>query len=193
MVFPIVGAIDFGLIYPLLIIPLAIMGATNGFNILGGFNGLEAGMGAIILSFLGIVALFNNIPWVSLIAFCAVAALLGFLLFNKYPARIFPGDSLTYPIGALIAILAIVGNMEKFALILFAPYFIELLFNIKTKFKKECFGVPQKDGTLKAPEKTTSLTHVLLKYIKTEKGVVYAFWTIEILIGLSVLIITNIW
>jgi len=186
---PLLGPVDFGLLYPLLIVPLGIVGAANGFNILAGFNGLEAGMGAVILSFLGIVAWFHQLPWITLIAFCAVMALLGFLAFNWYPARVFPGDALTYAIGTLIAILAILGSMEKLAIILFIPYFIELVFDLKTKFKKECWGTPQKDGSLKPPEKATSLAHVLMKFFKTEKSIVAALLSIEVLLGVGALAI----
>ncbi len=181
---PFIGIVDFGILYPLFFVPLAVVGAANGFNILGGLNGLEAGMGAIILSFLGVISWFEHLPWLSLISFCAVAALVGFLFFNAYPARVFPGDSLTYSIGALIAAIAIVGNMEKFAVILFIPYFIELAFNVKSRFKKECFGLPKRDGSLQPPEKITSLTHIFMKLTRSEKGTVSSLLLIEVILGL---------
>ena len=53
---PFIGAVDFGLIYPLLIIPIGVIGATNGLNLLAGHNGLEAGLVAIIFSVLGLIA-----------------------------------------------------------------------------------------------------------------------------------------
>src|SRR3989344_5854884 len=55
MVVPILGRLDFGIFYPLLIIPLAISAASNSFNMLAGFNGLEAGLRIIMLGALGIV------------------------------------------------------------------------------------------------------------------------------------------
>ncbi len=48
-----------------------------------------------------------------------VGALLAFLWFNWYPAKVFPGDTLTYSVGALVACIAILGDMEKIAVILF--------------------------------------------------------------------------
>ena len=47
---PFVGAIDLGLIYPLVLVPIGVVGASNGFNMVAGYNGLEAGMGMIIFS-----------------------------------------------------------------------------------------------------------------------------------------------
>ena len=119
MLLPLIGAVDFGIIYPLIIIPIGIVGASNGFNMLAGYNGLEAGMGIIILSIMSFIAWQNNLGWVSILALCMVFSLLAFLIYNKYPAKIFPGNSLTYAAGALIAIVAVLGNMEKIALILF--------------------------------------------------------------------------
>jgi UDP-N-acetylglucosamine--dolichyl-phosphate N-acetylglucosaminephosphotransferase len=100
---PFLGPVDFGIFYPLIIIPIGITVAANGFNMLAGYNGLEAGMGIIILSVMGFVAWQSGLGWVSMLAFCMVFALVAFLKYNWYPAKIFPGDTLTYSAGALIA------------------------------------------------------------------------------------------
>ena len=47
---PLLGELNFGLLYPLVIIPIAVIGAANGYNMLAGYNGLEAGLGVIIIS-----------------------------------------------------------------------------------------------------------------------------------------------
>lgn len=192
MILPFIGRTDVGILYPLFFIPIGIMGAANGFNMLAGMNGLESGMGAIILSTVGIAAFLTNAPWVSLIAFSAVAALFAFFIFNRFPARVFPGDALTYSIGALIAITVILGDMERIGLFLFTPYFIELALKARFKFKAESFGIPQPDGTLKVPEKIGSLTHVYAKVFKTEKATVRAILATQICIGVIALI-SMIW
>ena len=179
MSIPFIGSVNFGITYPLLIVPLGIVGAANGFNMLAGFNGLEASMGIIILSTLGFIAWFNKILWLATITFSTVASLLAFLVFNKYPAKVFPGNSLTYAVGALIACVAILGNMERIAVFLFMPYFVELIIKAKNKFKTECFGIPQKNGSLKPPKRIGSLTHICLKFVKTEKEVVYLLLVVE--------------
>ena len=162
--------IDFGLLYPLLLIPLGIIGASTTFNFLAGYNGLEASQGILILSALSIVAFLNGFAWVSVIALCMVAALLAFYLFNKYPAKIFPGDSLTYPVGALIAAIEIVGNMEKIALFFFIPYILETILKLRGKLKKESFGKVNKEGSLEMPyEKIYGLEHLAIKILKKIK------------------------
>ncbi len=124
MAFPFLGTIDIGLLYPLLIIPIGMIGASNAFNMLAGYNGLEAGMGVVILSTLGLIAYSNGNVVATVIAVTTVSALIALLYFNKYPAKVFPGDTLTYPVGAIVAIVAILGNMEKSAVILFSLYYI---------------------------------------------------------------------
>src|SRR3989344_4891189 len=74
---PLVGAISLGQIYPLILIPLGIVGATTTFNILAGFNGLEAGQGVILLSALSLVAFLTGNSWLAIVALCMIAALLG--------------------------------------------------------------------------------------------------------------------
>jgi UDP-N-acetylglucosamine--dolichyl-phosphate N-acetylglucosaminephosphotransferase len=191
---PFLGPVNFGLLYPLLIVPIAIMGAANGYNLLAGFNGLEAGIGAIILTTLGLVALKTGASWLALVAFLAVAALLGFLLFNWYPARVFPGDSLTYSIGALIAVIAILGNMEKLAILLFLPFFIDAglyaVGRVKDKMGDfQAFGKPNPDGTLELPyKKLRDSGHIAIWLQKklfgkaTEKGVTATILLFELLL-----------
>lgn len=197
---PFLGLIDIGILYPLIFIPVAIIGASQGFNMLGGLNGLEVGLASIILFTLGFLTwrindISNEIftSWIALICLTMFAALIAFWLFNKYPAKVFPGDVLRYALGALIACVAILGNIEKAALILFIPYFIELFIKIKNKLKTECFLIPQEDGSLEIPEKIGSLTHVvakLLSKIKTkiyEKDIVYSLYCFELILAIIVL------
>jgi UDP-N-acetylglucosamine--dolichyl-phosphate N-acetylglucosaminephosphotransferase len=163
MSLPFLGVVDFGILYPLIIIPAGIVGAANGYNMLAGYNGLEAGMGVIILSVLGFVAWQEGFSWVAVLSLCMVFSLLAFLRYNWYPAKIFPGDTATYSIGALIACVAILGNMEKIAMGLFALYFIEFFIKASTRFKGECFSSPTENDILTFSGRPESLTHVVIR------------------------------
>lgn len=177
------GSVNLGILYPLLIIPIGIIGASNGFNMLAGINGLESGMGTIILAFMGIVTWSTGTYWLSIVSLLMAASLLGFFVFNKYPASVFPGDSMTYSVGALIAIIAILGNFEKIAVFIFLPYLIELVLKTKSYFKAESFGVVQKDGSLNPKNgKIGSLTHLLMKQGLKEKGIARTLFSIEIIL-----------
>ena len=188
--------IDFGLFYPLLLIPIGVLGATTTFNFLAGYNGLEAGQGILILSALSIVTYLTGNAWLSVVGGFMVASLLAFYIFNKHPAKIFPGDVLTYSVGALIAGMAILGNFEKIAIFVFIPYIIEVILKIRIKLKKQSFCKPQADGSLEMPyEKIYGLTHLSLFILKKfknkvyEKDVVNLIFVFQIIICLLALVI----
>lgn len=187
---PFLGLIDIGILFPLIAVPIAVVGASNAFNMLAGYNGLEAGMGIIILSALGYRAWTTDIGWVAVLAFCMVFTLLAFYFFNKYPAKIFPGDCMTYPVGAAIAIVAILGNIERLALFLFIPYFIEFVLKLRGLMQNESFAVPNEDGSISRPyEKIYGLEHLMINTISKiknkvyETDVVYAIFIFEIIIA----------
>ena len=113
IVLPFLGLTELGIYYPLILIPIGIAGASTTYNFLAGFNGLESGQGIIILSFLSLISFLTGTYWLSIVGLCMVFSLLIFWRYNKYPARVFPGDVLTYSLGALIAGMAILGNFEK--------------------------------------------------------------------------------
>lgn len=161
---PLIGTVDFGILYPLILIPIGVVGASNALNMLAGLNGLEAGSGAVLMAFLGLFCYINGRIEAAVLAFVTLASLIAFLRFNWYPAKIFPGDSFTYSLGAIVASIAIIGNIEKFALLIFAPWFVELILKARSKFKAQSFGILQEDGTLKAPyDKIYSITHFVMK------------------------------
>ncbi len=184
--------IEFGLLYPLIIIPLGIIGATTTFNFLAGYNGLEAGQGIIILSALALVTFLTGNSWLSVIAICMIASLFAFCIFNRYPAKVFPGDVMTYAVGALIASIAIVGNIEKIAVFFFIPYIIETILKVRGKLEKQSFAKVKKDGSLDIPyNKIYGLEHLsiyLLKRVKKSKKV-YEREVVWFIHGFQILII----
>ncbi len=155
MTFPLIGVIDFGILYYLVLIPLGMTGAANAMNMIGGYNGSEAGLGVLIMTVMAIIAFSTNSMLAFTLLIAMIGALLGFIYFNWFPAKIFMGDAGTLQIGAVIAAAAIIGNMEKYAVLLFALYFVNLLifmWGVLTKAKLVRFAHPDKDGKLVAPE-----------------------------------------
>lgn len=189
MLIPFFGAINFGILYPLLIIPIGVLGAVTTFNFLAGYNGLETSQGILILSGLAIVTYITGNPWLSVIALFMVSSLIAFYFFNKYPAKVFPGDILTYSTGALIASIAILGNIEKIAVFFFIPYIIEAALKIRGGLEKQSFAKVNKDGNLEMPyKKIYGLEHLAIYILKKinkkvhEKDVVYLINGFQILI-----------
>ncbi len=183
--------VNLGLFYPLLFVPLGIIGATTTFNFLAGYNGLEAGQGIIILSALSLVTWKRGNSWLSLILLIMVFSLLAFYIFNKYPATVLPGDVLTYSVGALIAITAILGNIEKIAVFFFIPYILETGLKLRGRLKIPSFARVNEDGSLEVPHnKFYGLEHIAIYVLKKtkknkkvyEREVVLAIFCFQVLI-----------
>lgn len=167
---PFIGLVDVGLLYPLVLVPLIIVFCSNAANMLAGLNGLEAGIGIINLFALGVYTLFFGRFEGALIALIMASALVGILIFNRYPARILPGDTLTYLVGSSFASAVIIGNVEKFAVILVIPWLCEFFLKLRKRFKVSSLGVLQKDGTLKSKyDSIYSLTHVPMKIFRIKE------------------------
>jgi UDP-N-acetylglucosamine--dolichyl-phosphate N-acetylglucosaminephosphotransferase len=181
---PLIGSVDFGVLYPLLIVPIGVVGASNMVNMLGGFNGLEAGMGLVYTTGLGIFAYTHGSTVAAAIFFVTAAALAAILKYNFYPAKILAGDSLTYTLGAIVACGAIIGNMEKAALITMAPFLIQGVLKFYSKFKLGHFasdlGILKRDGTIKSKyDEIYSWTHVAMKLNLTEPQIVMLLVAIQ--------------
>ena len=102
---------------------------------------------------------------------------------------------MTYSIGALIAIIAILGDVERIALIIFIPYFLELILKLRGRLKKESFAKVLEDGSLEQPyEKIYGLEHLTIKILKKikkrvyEKDVVYTILLSELILCILVII-----
>jgi len=184
---PLIGNVNFGILYPLILIPVGVVCSANAINLLGGFNGSEAGTGVVYCSFLGLYAMIHGEIVSSAIFFSTVGALIGVLKFNWFPAKILSGDSLTYCLGAVVAAGVIVGNMERAGIIIMIPFVIEFLLKLRSKFSAACLGKLRKDGKLDAPygREIYSWTHIIMKLGKlTEKQVTIVLIAIQIIFGL---------
>ena len=161
-ILPFLGKVELGVTYPLLLIPLAILCCSNATNFLAGFNGLEAGMGFALHLALGLYALSQGQTNAALIALTFAGALLAFLRYNWYPAKVFPGD-LNYTIGAVCVCVTVIGNMEKFAILCFTPWILEAFLKAFSRFEAESYGILQENGVVKPMGKQIrGLTHLVM-------------------------------
>jgi len=186
---PFLGQVDFGIFYPLVLVPLGVSGAANAFDMLAGFNGLETGLSLIISLFLALIALkigaFNSF----LILLCLAGSSLALYFFNRYPSKIFVGDIGTMSSGALIATAVILGNFELAGLIMFLPHFLDFFIKIRHHLPKT-FG-EYKEGKLYPPQnQVKGLGQLIMKLFGgiSEKNLVRVTFLIEILCGIFALI-----
>ncbi len=111
-----VGAISFGLAaWPLTII--WIVGITNAVNLIDGLDGLAAGIAAITIGTVGVIALNLGQPVMATLMLICLGSLIGFLVFNFNPARIFLGDSGTYFLGFLLATSSLTTSVKTGAVV----------------------------------------------------------------------------
>ena len=186
MLIPFIGPIPLGILYPLIIVPIGVVAASNLTNMLGGLNGLEVGMGSIAVLSLIISSIISE-KWICILVLTPMlGALLAFLPYNIYPSQVFPGNSGTYLVGAVTAGAVILGDMEMIGVITLLPYIVEFFVKALTLFRGECFGVLNPDGTLSPPNPRhmQSLTHIMMRYGRnTEKEIVTRFWLLEAAVG----------
>lgn len=105
---------------------LAVIGTVNGANFTDGLDGLASSVTVLIATFFTVVAIGTD-SGIEPITCAVVGALLGFLLFNVYPASVFMGDTGSLALGGFVASTAYMMNMPIFILIVALIYWIEVL------------------------------------------------------------------
>lgn len=103
---------------------IALIGTVNGANFTDGLDGLATGVTIVISVFLTVVSIGTGVEPISA-AF--VGALMGFFLYNVYPARVFMGDTGSLALGGYVAATAFVLKMPIFIVIIAFIYLIEVI------------------------------------------------------------------
>lgn len=171
----------------LLSIPFFIA-ISNIFNIFAGLNGLEIGSSTIISFFFMFYLFIFGYYFSGFIIFGIFLILLSFLFYNKYPARIFPGNIGTLLIGGFFASFTLYYNLYYFLIPLLSLHIIDCLLK---GFSAGYFSFSEKkptkvlkSGILKPEKDFLSFVRLLLR-IKpmNEKQTVRVIWILEIIVG----------
>ncbi len=116
---------DLGILYiPFLFVTL--LGTVNGVNFTDGLDGLASGVTVLVATFFTVVAIGTG-SGIHPITGAVVGSLLGFLIYNVYPARVFMGDTGSLALGGFVAAAACVLKMPLFILIIGMIYLVEVL------------------------------------------------------------------
>jgi UDP-N-acetylglucosamine--dolichyl-phosphate N-acetylglucosaminephosphotransferase len=187
---PFIGMVDLGIFYIFILVPIAIAVCSNLTNMLAGFNGLESGMAAVMFAALTVLAVSQGQIEMSIITLSMLAALVAFMYFNKYPAKVFPGDVGNLTIGVAVASAVIIGNLETAGVILMMPYIADFAVKVKNRFPhthQDLKGgkLYPKDGRVKG------LVHVVMKAFKgiSERNLVLFFIAVELVFAAIALIL----
>lgn len=120
-------SIDFGILYPLVAL-FWLVGFSNAVNLTDGLDGLVSFTAIPTFLFFGLYGWFiADEPGIALFAFSAVGALIGFLVFNVYPAKIFMGDTGSLALGAALAGLSILLKLELLLVLIGIVFVVETL------------------------------------------------------------------
>lgn len=179
--------LNLGWTYGLFILFL-LVGSSNAVNITDGLDGLAGGLSAIAFAAYGIIAWSTS--WlagyteIAIFSFILVGSLLGFLLFNSHPAKVFMGDTGSMALGATLAAIAILTRHEISLAVIGGVFVIETLSTLIQiiairKFHKRVFK--------KAP-----LHHHFEELGWQETDIVKTFWVVGLI--LAMLMITyGVW
>lgn len=171
-----------------LFILLVLVGTTNAVNISDGLDGLAGGLSVVAIMAYGVIAWGSK--WISgyqeiaIFAFVLCGAILGFLVFNTHPAKVFMGDTGSLALGGALATIAILTKHELSLLLLGGVFVVETLSSAIQiiairKFHKKVF--------LKAP-----LHHHFEELGWEETDIVKLFWVVGLFLAM-IGIIYGVW
>lgn len=154
-----------------------LIGASNAVNLTDGLDGLAGGLSAIAFIAFSLISLAAGFEEVGIFSFILTGALLGFLIFNTHPAKVFMGDTGSLSLGAVMAVVAILTHREITLLIVASVFVIETLsvilqvFWVKV-FKKKLFLM-------------TPLHHHFEKLGWAENDIVKLFWVVGLILTMA--------
>ena len=179
--------VSLGWVFGLFIL-LVLVGTTNAVNISDGLDGLAGGLSVVAIMAYGVIAWGSK--WISgyqeiaIFAFVLCGAILGFLVFNTHPAKVFMGDTGSLALGGALATIAILTKHELSLLLIGGVFVVETLSSAIQiiairKFHKKVF--------LKAP-----LHHQFEELGWEETDIVKLFWVVGLFLAM-IGIIYGVW
>ena len=173
-------SIDFKYLYPFLILIMSA-GESNGVNLSDGLDGLATGLSMIAIAPFIIFSIMTKDYVLASYATAMVGALLGFMMFNYHPAKIFMGDVGSLGLGGFLAVLAILTKQELLLILVGGVFLMETLSVIiqVTSFKlrgKRVF-------------KMAPIHHHFEMLGWSEQQVTISFWFIGFICGILAIVI----
>ena len=172
--------INLGFLYGAFLL-FVLVGSSNAVNITDGLDGLAAGLSAIAFFAFGIISWGSS--WtagnedIAIFCFVLVGALVGFLVYNSHPAKVFMGDTGSLALGAALGSVAIISNHEFTLIVVAGVFIIETLSVIIQliaikKFHTKVFLI--------AP-----LHHHFEKLGWSEVDIVRLFWSVGLILSMA--------
>lgn len=118
--------IEMGWVYGLFIL-FVLVGSSNAVNLTDGLDGLAGGLSAIAFIAFSLISLVVGFEDIGIFSLILVGSLLGFLIYNTHPAKIFMGDTGSLALGATMGTIAILTHRELTLLVVAGIFVIETL------------------------------------------------------------------
>lgn len=168
--------IQLGWVYGLFIL-FVLVGASNAVNLTDGLDGLAGGLSAIAFIAFSLVSLVVGFEDMGVFTFILTGAILGFLVYNTHPAKVFMGDTGSLALGGVMAAVAILTHREVTLLVVAGVFVIETLSVILQViwlriFKRKLFLM-------------TPLHHHFEKLGWAETDIVKLFWVIGLILAMG--------
>ncbi|WP_455675299.1 phospho-N-acetylmuramoyl-pentapeptide-transferase [Pradoshia sp.] len=167
--------LDFGWFYVFIVI-FWLVGFSNAVNLTDGLDGLVSGTSAIAFGAFAVLAWNQQNYEVALFCVAVVGAVLGFLVFNAHPAKVFMGDTGSLALGGALATVAILLKLELLLVIIGGVFVIETLSVI--------LQVASFKSTGKRIFKMSPLHHHYELSGWSEWRVVVTFWSVGLLLSI---------
>lgn len=167
--------IEMGWTYGLFIL-FILVGASNAVNLTDGLDGLAGGLSAIAFVAFGLISMFVGFQDLGIFTFILAGAVVGFLVYNTHPAKIFMGDTGSLSLGGVMAAIAILTHREITLAVVASVFIIETLSVIlqviwKVLFKRKLFLM-------------TPLHHHFEKLGWHETDIVKLFWIVGLVLAM---------
>ena len=172
--------IDMGWFYGIFLL-FILVASSNAVNLTDGLDGLAGGLSLIAFLAFGLISWNSKFVTgsadIAIFCFILVGSLLGFLLYNTHPAKVFMGDTGSLALGGTLASVAVITNHEITLVIVAGVFVIETLSCIIQMLSVRFLG---KKAFIMAP-----LHHHFEKLGWDERDVVKLFWTVGMILSMA--------
>lgn len=168
--------------FPIMVI--LMLGASNAVNFTDGLDGLLAGTSAIAFGAYTLIAMHNTQPDVAIFSAAMVGAVLGFLVFNAHPAKVFMGDTGSLGIGGGLVAVAILTKAELLLAVIGIIFLIEILSVVIQVISFKTTG--------KRVFKMSPIHHHFELVGWSEWRVVMTFWTVGLIAAVIALFLNGV-
>jgi len=175
--------VEMGWLYGLFIL-FVLVGSSNAVNLTDGLDGLAGGLSAIAFIAFSLISLMVGFEDIGIFSLILVGSLIGFLVYNTYPAKIFMGDTGSLALGAVMGAIAILTHRELTLLVVAGVFVIETLSVIIQTFWVVVFH--------KRLFLMTPLHHHFEKLGWKENDIVKLFWVCGLILSMAG-IIFGVW